>query len=353
MKKALIILFISLAINSVQASSILFESFEYANHDLQSPSGWICDDSSWLCGYLEKDHHRTAHTGNWYAFTDTPDSWMFMPLHMSAQLKYRFSCWVISDGSYTLEFWAGNAATTEGMSQLLFTTTVNSDNYELVTEYIESLTADHPYFGIHALAGEGAYHLTIDDVNIDMIEKYDFMATPTNADTMLYPGTQTNFHFKVQNLGYEAIDVILSPSHEFFNEIQFIVDDSPCTVFHLEPEEIKEVVTMATLPAEALPGTTCWLDIMLVLDCNCATSMTTLWVAVLDATGVAEHAEGTFYPNPAEGAITIEGQGTLSITNITGQVIINRVINGKETFSLPKGLYLVQLGSKKEKVVVR
>lgn len=288
MKKTFLTLLACLALTSVQASSILFESFEYANHDLQVPTGWISGNDSWLCGYLDKDHNRTPHTGNWYAFTDADESWMFTPLFISSQLKYRFSCWAITDGSYTLEFWAGNNASVEGMSQLLFTTTVSSSNYVLVTDYVEQILSDFQYIGIHALADEGAYHLTLDDINVDMVEKYDFTASPTNADTVLYPGSQATYHFKVQNLGYEPIDVIFSPSHEFFDDIHFTVEGSPCTVFHLEPEEGKEVIATATLPEDAIPGTTCWLDIMLVLDCNCATSMTTLWVTVLDPNSVGE-----------------------------------------------------------------
>ncbi len=353
MKKLLFTLIACLSLTAAKAGSIFYDGFEYANHDLQSPIGWTCDDDSWLCGYQDKDHNRTAHTGSWYVFTNAEESWMFMPMFMSTQLKYQFSCWAISDGSYTLEFWAGDEAAADVMTQLLFTTTVSSGNYAMVTEYIDEIAADHQYFGIHAIADEGAYHLTIDDVNVDMVERYSFVATPANADTVLYPGTQASYHFKVQNLGYEAIDVILSPSHEFFNDIQFFVDDSPCTVFHLDPQEIKGVIAETTLPTTAIPGSTCWLDIMLVLDCNCATSMTTLWVTVLDATGLDEHTEGAFYPNPAEGAITIEGRGLLVVTNMTGQVIVNRFVDGKETLNLPKGIYLVQLGSKKEKVVVR
>lgn len=56
------------------ADIILTEGFEYANHDLETPVGWTSDDGSWICGYLEKDHNRVAHTGNWYAFNNAEDA---------------------------------------------------------------------------------------------------------------------------------------------------------------------------------------------------------------------------------------------------------------------------------------
>ena len=96
MKKVLFTLIVCFITTFAFADSVFIESFEYANHDLTAPIGWFCDDNSWLCGYLDKDHNRTPHTGNWYAFTNTEDSWMFMPLYFSSQLRYRPSFWAIS-----------------------------------------------------------------------------------------------------------------------------------------------------------------------------------------------------------------------------------------------------------------
>jgi hypothetical protein len=291
MKKLLLILLIGLAPAFTFASSVFYDSFEYANHDMTAPIGWTCNDNSWLCGHLDKDHNRMAHSGEWYAYTNADDSWMFMPLWTSSQLKYRFSSWVISDGIYELEFWVGTADDVEHMSQQLFTVTVSGGQYERISEFIETINANFDYFGIHAIATEGAYHLTIDDINVDMVNKYEFTATPSSAQISLYPGGQALFRFDVQDLGYEPIDVILSPSHEYFTDIHFTVDGTACTSFHLEPDETKTVFTEATLLPSVQAGTTCWLDIMLVLDCNCATSMTTLWVTVVDSDGVAEQDE--------------------------------------------------------------
>lgn len=292
MKKTILSLFLCLAATFSFADSVLIEGFEYANHDMTIPIGWNCDDNSWLCGYLDKDHNRTPHSGNWYAFTDADDSWMFIGLFTSQQLKYRYSYWAISDGEYDVEFWAGSGPSADEMTTLLFTRTVNSEDYQYFSEYIESAASDNQYLGIHAVAHEGAYRLTIDDITVNMVVKYEFISTPSSADTVLYPNSQAHYQFDVKNLGYEPIDVILSPSHDYFTDIHFFVEGSQCTVFHLEPDEIKRVTTEATLLPSIQVGTTCWLDIMLVLDCNCATSMTTLWVTVINADGIDEHDNG-------------------------------------------------------------
>lgn len=288
MKKTLFTLFICLTASMTFADSIFMDGFEYSNHDGESPCGWVCNDQSWLCGYLEKDHNRKPHDGNWYAYTDAEESWMFMPIYMNTQLKYRFSCWVITDGAYELEFWAGNEGDPAQMSHLLFSASVNNGTYEKVSEYIQEIGADYEYFGIKAVASEGASHLTIDDINVDMVEKYSFTATPTESHISLYPGEQTIFKFKIQNTGYEPIDVIIMPIHEHFPEVLFFVNDTQCTTCYIEPDEIVTVTTQATLSPNALPGTTCWLDVMLELDCSCASAMTTLWVDVMNPESVVE-----------------------------------------------------------------
>ena len=58
------------------------------------------------------------------------------------------------------------------------------------------------------------------------------------------------------------------------------------------------------------------------------------------------------YPNPAKGCFTVEGTGMMRITNVLGQEIIAKEIDGKETVALPKGLYFVQLNGVVRKIVV-
>ena len=58
------------------------------------------------------------------------------------------------------------------------------------------------------------------------------------------------------------------------------------------------------------------------------------------------------YPNPAKGRFTIEGSGTMTVTNALGHTILTQGIDGKATVELPRGMYFVKLGDATRKIVV-
>jgi len=64
--------------------------------------------------------------------------------------------------------------------------------------------------------------------------------------------------------------------------------------------------------------------------------------------------EGTFrvYPNPAQGLVTVEGTGWLTVSNLLGQTILAREINGRTMVALPQGFWLVRLNGFTKKVIV-
>ena len=70
--------------------------------------------------------------------------------------------------------------------------------------------------------------------------------------------------------------------------------------------------------------------------------------------GIGEQNSETFgiYPNPAKGRFTVEGSGTMTVTNTLGQTVMTKEIDGKTTIELPQGLYFVKLGGAMRKVVV-
>jgi hypothetical protein len=58
------------------------------------------------------------------------------------------------------------------------------------------------------------------------------------------------------------------------------------------------------------------------------------------------------YPNPTKGCITVEGTGTMTVTNALGQTILTKEIKGKGKMELPEGLYFVKMGDETRKIVV-
>ena len=75
----------------------------------------------------------------------------------------------------------------------------------------------------------------------------------------------------------------------------------------------------------------------------------------LDYVGLGEKQENQnlkVFPNPSNGVFTVEGTGNLRITNLLGQEILTKEINGPTTIELPTGVYFVQLNGMTRKIVV-
>lgn len=354
MKKTLLVLLACFITSISFATNVFQESFEYANHDLTPPIGWTCVDQSWLCGYLDKDHNRTAHTGDWYAFTNADESWMFMPLFLSSELRYRFSYWAISDGSFDVEFWAGTEDNPGHMSQLLFSTTVSGDEYEAVSAYVESIASNYQYFGIHAVATAGAYHLTIDDINVDMVNKYDMEVTPVEIHATLNAGEEITIEYDVQNTGYEDLHIYMTPYTDFFSDIHFTEDGLNYSSFPTVPNQIVHCTCSATLLPNLTPGTLCWMDIMFTVSCDCVTRMATLWVTVADPTETTEvQSKFTLFPNPANDHVIIDEKGLqqVELIDMSGKMIHRTITNQDkirlDLTTLKPGIYVVKTVSER------
>lgn len=354
MKKIFITLLLVLAVHFAHASGIFYEGFEYANHDEQTPIGWNVDNETWLCGYLEKDHNRIAHSGNWYAYTNGAESWMLMDLNMSTQLQYRFSLWAISDGEFQLEIWAGNEASPNAMTQLMLNEIVSNGNYENISAYIEEVNDNYQYIGIHAVQSYCSdCILTIDDINIEMVDMYSMDVTPASIETNMAPGTEAMFKFRFINTGYESLTVYITPITEYFTDIHISANGVECTSFPAEPNEIVEISCVATMKPEITTGSLTWIDIRFWLDCGCATTMFTFW-ATAEMDAVEEHfSETNVYPNPSDGNVTIEGNGIATITNILGQVVLQKEIHDKEIVTLESGVYFIKINNTTRKVVIQ
>ena len=354
MKKIIFTLILLFAARFAFADSVLIEGFEYGNHDGETPVGWEVANNTWLAGFLAQDHNRIPHSGNWYAYTNGAESWMFMPLYLSEQLRYRFSLWAISDGGYQLEIWAGNDANPSAMTQLMLNGIVSSGSYEKLSAYIEEMTSDFQYIGIHAVSSYGDYVLTIDDVIIDMVGKYDITVNPANYYTTAAPGSQVEFNCIFTNLGYEPANTIISVFSEYFTDVHLFKDGVACTTFHAEPDESIEFTGVATFTSNIEIGAQGWVDIQFSLDCDCATTMFTLWAtAGYESTDEYESSTTNIYPNPSTGSLTVEGTGLMTITNALGQDVLRKEIIDKETVTLKNGVYFVKINDITRRVIIQ
>lgn len=355
MKKVLITLLILFAVSASYANSILIEGFEYGNHDGGTPVGWDVANDTWLCGYLEQDHNRIPHDGNWYAYTNSAESWMFMSLHMSSELKYRLSLWAISDGGFQLEIWGGNQAYPSAMTQILLNGIVSSGSYEQFSAYLEEMASSYEYIGIHAVSGYGDYVLTIDDVIVDLVEKYEIVVNPANFYATAIPGSQVEFSCVFTNLGYEPANTIITVTSDYFTDVHLYKNGVACTTFHADPDESIEFTGVATLTPNLEIGSWGWVDILFTLDCDCATTMFTLWAeATDDSTDEYGVKDISIYPNPSNGYVTIKGSGTMTITNMLGQIVLQREIIDTEIITLEKGVYFVKINDGMgEKLIVK
>lgn len=360
MKKLLFALIICLMGSMAFAETQLLEGFEYGNNDLQTPVGWTCNDNTWLCGYLEKDNNRVPHSGNWYAFTEADEAWIFMPLSLFQRMNYRVYCWAISDGDYLLEFWAGSSATSALMHTLLLSATVESGVYERFSSYVDSIPEGCQYIGIRAVKGEGASCLTIDDIEIDMVAQYDFLSEAITGDTTLYPGTQGTFRFVVKNTGYDPLDITAHPSNEFFSNLSCVINGATGFTFHLEPDATVEVTATGSLRPEIQPGTVAWLDILMTIPCGCNTSMVTFWVTPLDITQLSENQVNVnIYPTPAADFVTIEADDLQHVTlfDATGRMIKDVPANGNalqlDLTSLKSGTYFISAKTRSTSAFVK
>ena len=361
MKKLLILLLACLAANTALADNILTEGFEYANHDLAVPIGWICNDTTWRCGYLEKDHNRIPHTGNWYAFTNADEAWMFMPVYLIPSMHYRFKTWAVTDGQYTLSFWAGASPTSEAMTHKLLNEDINSHTYTHVSAYIEEIPDGCTYIGICGVNQQDGSFLTIDDIEIDLVEQFQIEADAITGDTAMYPGTQALFRFIVRNTGYDPLSIILQPLDTYFTDFSFYSEGVCSTTFDIQPNELAKVKVYATLRPEVEPGTTAWLDISIAIPHSCNTALVTFWVTPLEQTSLSENNEPSInvYPNPAEDYVTVEGEDVQQITvfDLTGRMVMDVPVENKQTRisleGLKSGGYLISAKTRSTSSLVK
>ena len=77
-------------------------------------------------------------------------------------------------------------------------------------------------------------------------------------------------------------------------------------------------------------------------------------VANLIPAGVSEEHDAVLkiYPNPTHGKFTVEGTGRMTVTNLLGQTLLIKDVDGKTTVEMPSGTYFVKIDGVTQKVVV-
>jgi hypothetical protein len=240
-------------------------------------------------------------------------------------MQYRFTTWAISDGQYSLSLWAGSAPDRESMTHQFHSETISSQQYMKVSAYVEEIPEGCDYIGICATKLQGGCFLTIDDIEVEMVEQYTFEAEAITGDTAMYPGTQATFHFLIHNTGYDPVDITVHPSNEFFTDFSFYSNGINATTFSTQPDETVRITVNATLRPEIEPGTVAWLDINMTIPCNCNTAMVTFWVTPLDITIAEENKDLniSIYPNPTTDKVIIRYDKVNHVTvyDMAGQMV--------------------------------
>ena len=348
MKRIFLFLSIVMSASTLFADEILNETFEYGNHDLEKPIGWYCDDNSWLCGHFDKDHNRCAHAGDWYAFAEADDAWMFMPLPIFQEMHYNISFWAISDGDFDVEVKIAPTATPEGMSvDFMSLTRVNATSYEQYSAMYVCDVPDMAFIDIHCMRNDGAAYLCIDDVVVEMVNQYDFVVKELTTETIpMQPGSTGHFSFMAHNTGYDMETLTISYSHEYFSSASFFIDGQQVTRFDLPVSSDVVVDVEATLREDLPLGNVVFLDVMIGSTHNCHTGMASFWVIPTDLDGLAENdLRVDVYPNPASDVIHVEADDLqeVRLLDLNGRQLLKSDQCTIEISHLASGLYLLEI----------
>lgn len=232
-------------------SQIFEEGFESGNTDEMPPTGWICDDAGWICGYQEKTRNRIPHSGEWYAYASyNTDKWMYKEVSLTEGSYYRVSFWHITDGigSFSFEIKAGNAPQTQSMTtQVLAPMTINNNTYQQTSAVFQSAASGTQYIGFHSTADNSPWYLTVDDITFEETNIYNFNVEPLTPDTMSFFGEDVALRFAVTNTGLYDDVLSFTNSYGDLNAV-FFINGSPVTQQSVAVNETVIVSAVVTIP---------------------------------------------------------------------------------------------------------
>lgn len=255
MKKYFILLTLCLLACAISAQIIVNESFEEGNTDMSAPSGWICDDEGWVCGYQEKDRNRIPHSGDWYVFASyNTDKWMYKQIEAEANTYYRISFWHITYGIgiFNFEIKSGNSASPSAMTTtVLPQTSINNEDYEYKTITFLNESAGPLFIGFHSMADNSPWYLTLDDIIIEQTNMYNFTLEPLTPDTSVYFGEYGYFRMNLTNTGAETENVTFSSAAGDL-DATFFVDGNRVTSYEIAVGETVLVTAKSQIPLNGI-----------------------------------------------------------------------------------------------------
>lgn len=352
MRKLFFILLICFTASYAYSDTVFQDGFEYANTEGAVPIGWIGPENQWICGKFEQDHTCKPHSGDWYIYTQSNESWIFVPTDALFGIHYNLSFWAISDGAFLMEICYGDHPNPESMNGTIASALeIDNGNYlQFSTEY-ELYENYDLYLGFHAVSFGGTA-LCIDDVAIDQKHQYDFMVKAMTTDTLdLAFGESANFRFSVLNMGYDQETLVLSSPSEMFTDTHYFIDEEAVARFNIEPGENIIIDVTSTLIDQEIPYPYAWLDVMVSSTHNCNTGMASFFVNPIPATQIDESQSNIkIYPNPASETLHIDAENLQEaiIFDENGRKVLSASQNDIDIQKLKSGIYILAIKTERQ-----
>lgn len=357
MKKALITLLFCLLAKYGFSDVIFQDSFEYGNTVGATPVGWVCNDQGWVSGHMEQGPSCKPRTGDWYAHTQAPDTWIFTSVTFITFIHYQLSLWTISDGAFQMEILFGDAPSPESMDlEIMPLCDINYSAYQEVMAETEVPATRAGYIGIHVVSC-GGETLCIDDILLEQTFQYSFEVKPITTDTLTLDfGETAQFQFTVINTGYDTETLTLRGAQDMFTDTHFFIDEEEVSRFDILPREKKLVEMTTTFIDQELPYPIAWIDVIVASTHNCNTGMVTFYVYPKDPNQIGEHvAAFAIYPNPTSDFVNIDLAGAQSITLLdqNGQIVMESEESPIDLRQFPSGIYFMALRAGGQVIVHR
>ena len=349
MKKVFLTAIICLLARYAFAEVIFHDSFEYANTEGNTPVGWYDDAHGWASRQFEHEHNCKPHNGNWYAYTQADEAWLFTPVTFLTHLHYQVSLWTVSEGAFQLEMCYCRDKTPESAETIIMPLSeVNFEEYQEMRGDIEPLETLEGYFGIHVIKAGGTA-LCIDDVTIAQTFQYAFEVKAVTTDTIaLEYGETAYFKFNVYNIGYDTETLTLYGSDEMFTDIHFTCEGEEVGRFDIAPNEVKSFDVEATLRNEECPYPIAWIDVIVSSTHNCNTGMATFYAHPKKPTSVSEQSANVqVFPNPCSDFMKIEVSGFQQVTiyDVNGRCLLQSHETQLDLRALPSGRYFMTINT--------